>query len=82
MGETKSKGDQKYYPVECCVCGCEFNAARSILQMMGQNDAGHGTCPECKQFLNLTYVPQEEKMVSKKWEDYIAEIKDKDNGSL
>lgn len=71
MDEVKIKADQKYYPVECCVCGCEFNVAKSIFQSWGMNDAGHGSCPRCKEFLNLTYVPEEEKMISKKWDDYL-----------
>lgn len=57
MGEVKTKADQKHYPVECCPCNCEFNAAKSILQSWGINDASHALCP-CGEFLNLIYIPQ------------------------
>ena len=75
MENAETKEVQKRYPVECCNCGCEFYAAKSILQLWGYYDNGCGSCPECGQFLNLTYVPKKEKMVSKKWDDYITDIK-------
>lgn len=76
MGKVETKEVQKRYPVKCCVCGHEFSATMSIMQLWGYYDNGCGSCPECGKFLNLTYVPQEEKMVSKKWDDYITEIKE------
>ncbi len=33
MGEAETKEVQKRYPVKCCVCGYEFSAAKSLMQL-------------------------------------------------
>lgn len=69
----------KAYPVSCCVCNHKFYASKSIAMDMGKLDAGHGSCPNCNTFLNLTFVPEQNRMVSTKWEDYLNTLKRNDN---
>lgn len=59
------------YDTKCCSCGHEFSASKSIMQEWGILDAGHGSCPECGEFLNLTYDPDKEIMVTLKWDDHV-----------
>ena len=40
----------------CPVCGYEFWACKSIAQEMGALECGHGSCPGCNTFHNLTVV--------------------------
>ncbi|WP_018250349.1 hypothetical protein [Orenia marismortui] len=65
--------EEKRYEATCCVCGNEFFANKSIMQHSGINEAGHGRCPECETFLNLTFDPEQEIMLTKKWDDFLAE---------
>lgn len=60
------------YPCKCPVCGQEFQAAKSIMQKdFGEDDKGCGNCPKCKTFLNLTFLPDENRMVTMVWDDYL-----------
>ena len=63
--------DAKRYDCVCPSCNEEFWASLSILQLMGQLDKGHGSCPECKMFLNLTFEPDSEKMICIPWDTYL-----------
>jgi hypothetical protein len=71
----KIKDDIKYYPVICCECGTEFHAAKSIGQKLGMDLDGCGRCPnpDCNTFLNLRFDLKSGVMISKKWDDYLAE---------
>ncbi|TCL74219.1 hypothetical protein EDC14_1004157 [Hydrogenispora ethanolica] len=63
---------QDYYECKCIACGHVFHTAKSILQSdFEMNDAGSGTCPNCKAFLNLTFIPEENQMKSSLWDDYL-----------
>jgi hypothetical protein len=63
---------EERYEATCCVCGNTFFAALSIAQRdFGMNDAGHGRCPKCNEFLNLTYDPELQRMKTMKWDDYV-----------
>lgn len=63
----------KFYPATCCNCREEFHAAKSIMQEMGAHEHGSGTCQECGTHLNLRFIPGEERMESKPWDEFIAE---------
>jgi hypothetical protein len=62
------------YDCRCPKCEYEFVAALSMFQLMGNLDAGHGSCPSCKLFLNLTFDPNNKKMICIPWEDYLIKI--------
>lgn len=64
--------EPKTYPATCCECGNKFRAAKSIFQHWGMHERGHGTC-KCGAFLNLRFIPGEERMETKKWDDYVFE---------
>lgn len=65
----------KRYPCTCAACNRIFYAMKSIAQEWGMNDMGHGSCPKCNQFQNLTFDPATEVMITKKFEKHVAEIK-------
>lgn len=69
----KTIGDKTGYSTKCCVCEHEFFAGISIGQRMVSLDFGAGECPKCNAFLNLTFVPKEEIMISKKHSDWVNE---------
>jgi len=60
-----------------CDCSCEnvFYATKSLAQCMGKLDAGHGSCPKCKTFYNLTLDEENDRMILTRWEKYIEKIK-------
>lgn len=58
-----------------CPCGKVFYAAKSIFQYWGILDAGHGSCPECKTFYNLTVQEETKSMKLTPWDEYVASIK-------
>ena len=59
------------YPATCCVCQHHFEAAKSIAQRaFNMPEAGHGACPKCGTFLNLTFNEAEQRMDTKSWEDW------------
>lgn len=62
-----------------CPCGNIFYAAMSIFQSWGVLDAGHGSCPECNAFYNLTLQKEFKSMKLTPWNEYIKN-KDKDGG--
>lgn len=59
------------YRFKCPSCNKEFFAAKSIGQELGILDAGHGRCPNCEEFLNLTFNPETNEMDATKWDEYI-----------
>jgi hypothetical protein len=61
---------EEYYPATCCVCHQEFMAAKSILHEMGMHEHGHGRC-KCGAFLNLRFIPEENRMETRLWEDFM-----------
>ncbi|MHC1760552.1 MAG: hypothetical protein AB9917_13790 [Negativicutes bacterium] len=67
---------EERFEATCCVCGNTFFAARSIAQRdFGMNDAGHGHCPKCNEFLNMAYKPELQRMETMKWDDYVRKMK-------
>ncbi|AZR72513.1 hypothetical protein BBF96_03415 [Anoxybacter fermentans] len=62
---------EKRYPCKCAICDHQFFVTKSILQHSGYNECGHGRCPKCKTFLNLTFVPELEIMRSMEWSEYV-----------
>lgn len=74
MNEDK----RERYSCKCPICGHEFWACKSIAQEdFGMPDAGHGSCPSCKTFHNLTWDEDNKKMMVKPWDEYIKEIKER-----
>jgi hypothetical protein len=67
--------EDKRYEATCCICGHVFYANKSIMQHGGMNECGCGRCSECETFLNLTFDPEQEIMITKDWEDYLVEKK-------
>ena len=65
---------RKRYKCEC-KCGGVFYACKSLFQEMGELDKGHGTCPKCETFLNLTFDEKNEKMVLTEWNEWIEKRK-------
>lgn len=64
--------NRKRYYCKCPVCGREFWACKSIAQeAWGMPEAGHGRCPGCKTFHNLTFDSENQQMIVIPWEDYI-----------
>jgi len=67
LGDTR-----KRYYCKCPVCGKEFWACKSILQEdFEMADKGHGTCPKCKTFHNLTVDEENERMIVTPWKEYL-----------
>ncbi len=64
MAENK----RKRYQIICPYCGKVQYACKSMLHEMGYNEAGHGTCMECKGFMKLIYNPKSDTMTAKEWE--------------
>jgi len=60
------------YKAICCECGHVFHACKSIAQDMGVSDAGCGSCPECKTFLNLTFDEENKEMKTMEWQKYLS----------
>lgn len=64
------KDERKRY--ECnCYCGKTFYACKSIFQEWGILDKGHGSCPECKTFYNLSVDEENGKMILTEWNKYL-----------
>ena len=74
------KDERKRY--ECnCKCGKTFYACKSIFQELGQLDLGHGSCPECFAFYNLSVDEENSKMILTEWNDYLKKMEDIINGA-
>lgn len=56
------------YKTVCSECGYKFLASKSLGQEMGYIDMGCGRCPKCKKFLNLTFDPTKNEMITKSWD--------------
>lgn len=65
------KDTRERYKAVCCECGNVFYACKSIAQELGVLDAGHGSCPNCKTFLNLKFNEENKEMNTMKWKDYL-----------
>lgn len=61
-----------------CKCGNVFYACKSITQSWGILDAGHGSCPKCKTFYNLTVDEDNDRMILRPWEEYLESRRDKE----
>jgi len=73
---SKQKDRQRYRSV-CCKCGNVFYACKSMAQEIGVADAGHGSCPKCNTFLNLTFDEETKEMKTVEWEKYVTGVKKK-----
>ena len=74
-----SEDTRKRYRCDC-VCGKTFYACKSIFQEhFGKDDGGHGSCPQCNAFYNLTFDAENECMELTKWDDYIDKLKKEKN---
>lgn len=67
------------YNAKCSECGYEFQASKSIFQEMGILDHGHGSCPKCHTFLNLTFNEEKQEMITMNWDKYLKERKGENN---
>lgn len=65
--------DRQRYKAVCCKCGTKFYACKSIVQEIGIIDAGCGSCPKCRTFLNLTFDEQSKEMKTTEWDKYLKE---------
>lgn len=73
MNESNDRTERKWYECVCPECERKFGAHKSIAQEeFGIHYAGHATC-KCGAFLNLTFDPDSETMIVKKWDDFIRE---------
>lgn len=66
--------DEKSFKVVCSECGHTFYARKSIAQELGLPNAGHGSCPECKTFLNLTFDENSNEMKTMAWNKYLKSV--------
>jgi hypothetical protein len=57
----------------CPVCGYEFWACKSIAQEMGARECGHGSCPGCNTFHNLTVDEVNKSMIVTPWDKYMKQ---------
>lgn len=64
--------NKERYKAVCCVCGNVFYASKSIAQEWGVLDGGHGDCPKCNEFLNLTFDCDKQEMKTTKWSDWVS----------
>lgn len=60
--------NRKRYKINCPYCGKEQYACKSIMHEWGIQDAGHGTCLECNEFMKLIYNAETDTMTADKWE--------------
>lgn len=64
--------NMKRYECKCPVCGRIFWACKSIAQEdWNMLEAGHGSCPGCNTFHNLTFDKENQRMVVTPWEEFI-----------
>lgn len=63
--------DTKRFKAVCSECGHAFYACKSIAQELGLLDEGHGSCPKCKTFLNLTFDEKSNEMKTMSWNKYL-----------
>ncbi len=67
---------RKRYNCKCPICGREFWACKSIAQeAFGMPEAGHGSCPGCNTFHNLTFDEKNEVMIITPWDKFMEEKK-------
>ncbi|PJI06595.1 MULTISPECIES: hypothetical protein [Clostridium] len=66
--------DEKRFKTVCSECGHTFYACKSIAQELGLLDAGHGSCPECKTFLNLTFDKNNNETKTIAWNKYLKSV--------
>lgn len=72
--ESGMKDTRKRYRCKCPICGREFWACKSIAQEdWGMLDAGHGSCPGCETFHNLTFDEKTEEMIVTPWDKFLEE---------
>lgn len=52
------------YPINCPACAAEFDCAPSLFHQMGMYDMGGGFCPECREQLTITFIPETNSMTT------------------
>lgn len=73
---------RKRYECKCPICGCIFWACKSIAQEDWEMpEAGHGSCPNCNTFHNLTFDEENRQMIVTPWDQFIRERNEK-NGKV
>lgn len=66
---------QDSYAMECCVCGKFHPYVRPSILMKMRMNGGRCTCQGCDTLLKLAIADCGTKMVSRRWEDWLAEVK-------
>jgi hypothetical protein len=60
------------FECKCVSCQKIFMATKSERQRdFGEHDQGRGTCPYCRKVLNLTFIPEEGRFISRLWDDFL-----------
>ncbi|PLT21119.1 hypothetical protein [Psychrobacter sp. MES7-P7E] len=63
---SNPKGWQDRYDINCPYCLEGFDCAPSIFHMMGAYELGGGSCPSCKEMMEIHFHPETNSMTTHK----------------
>lgn len=63
---SNPKGWKERYDIACPHCLEEFDCAPSIFHMMGAYELGGGSCPSCKEMMEIHFNPETNSMTTHK----------------
>jgi transcription elongation factor Elf1 len=64
---------RQYYDFNCAACGSLQSALPSWSMESGRN-SGVGTCGSCGEFLHLEIAPENDRMISERWDDFVLKL--------
>lgn len=65
---SNPKGWKERYDITCPHCLEEFDCAPSMFHMMGAYELGGGSCPSCKEMMEIHFNPETDSMTTHKLE--------------
>jgi hypothetical protein len=78
MVEEMSK--PKRYDIICPECQREFQVAKSLAHLTGVYNFGRARCAGCETTLNVTYLPEQDVMKVRRYDEFLSEINPEDEG--
>lgn len=63
---SNPNGWKERYDITCPHCQDKFDCAPSIFHMMGAYELGGGSCPSCKEMMEIHFNPENDTMTTHK----------------
>lgn len=67
--------EDKKYEITCPACGAELLTQKSLFHHMGLFEHGRGECLKCNQLMQIEFLPNEDKMQTRIWNEWVKEFR-------